>query len=146
MPKSFMVLVQAILLMAGVAGCQPAEPAVELGKVKGKLTINGAPGAEIDVIFEPQGAGKGVGTPSQGRTDAGGNYELAFGGDSTKKGAVIGSHTVRLIPAGGGGAAGGAAAVKQTVVIPPEYSTQSNMIKEVKKGDQTIDISIDIKK
>lgn len=138
----------ALLLICGncllMAGCssETAEPA--LGTVMGTVTVDGQPGANLLIQFEPQttATGKGaseVGAISTATTDVGGAYTLTYKGQPV--GAVVGQHLVRVTSAAGGGPAGGEAAVTQTF-IPPKFNSQSSLKKDVKAGDNIIDIEI----
>ncbi len=132
-------------LLAGVAagcgGSDIAEP--ELAIVTGTVTVDGAPGANLLVTFEPQVKdakdAKNVGAVSTAQTDEEGVYELAY---KSKKGAVVGKHLVRIAPIAGGGPAGGEAAVPVTTEIPPQFGAESNVVKEVQRGENEIDIIV----
>ncbi len=126
------------------SGCAASLKEPDLGQVKGKVTVDGQPGANLMVTFEPQGSATGkaaaqTGAGSVGTTDAGGNYELTYKG--TAKGAAIGTHKVRITSAAGGGPAGGEKAAKP-LNIPAKFNTDSQLTKEVKKGDNKIDLEI----
>jgi hypothetical protein len=143
--NSFWKMSWASLVLACLTlGCGgDAKP--ELGTVKGKVMVNGQPGADLQVVFEPQAKGtkkadSQVGAASTGQTDASGAYELSYQGGT--KGAVVGKHTVRVSNISGGGPAGGEAAVAPTVLIPEKFNTESEETREVKPGDNTIDIEI----
>lgn len=128
-------------------GCAAGLKEPELGLVKGKVTLDGQPGANLMVTFEPQAAGSGpgksqVGAPSTAVTDPTGGYELIYKG--TTKGAVVGSHKVRITNAAGGGPAGGTKGEKP-IKIPPTYNEQTSITKDVKKGDNAIDLDIKTK-
>ena len=127
-------------------GCSASIVEPELGTVTGTVTIDGQPGANLLIQFEPQapvgGKGNEVGGGSTATTDAGGAYELTYKG--TAKGAVVGSHLIRITSAAGGGPAGGEAGAVQ-VAIPPMYNTASTLRKDVSKGENKIDIDIKTK-
>lgn len=133
-------------LLALAFGCSESMVEPELGTVTGTVTIDGQPGANLLIQFEPQapigGKGNEVGGGSTATTDAGGAYELSYKGNA--KGAVIGSHLIRITSAAGGGPAGGEAAAAQ-VAIPPMYNTDSTLRKDVSKGENKIDIDIKTK-
>ena len=138
---AFVFACGSCLLMAGCSS-EMAEP--ELGMVMGTVTVNGQPGANLLIQFEPQSVatGKGateVGALSTAVTDAGGGYTLTYKGQPV--GAVVGQHLVRVTSAAGGGPAGGEAAVAPTF-IPPQFNSQSTLRKDVKAGDNIIDIEI----
>lgn len=126
---------------AGCGGSGIAEP--ELATVTGVVTVDGAPGANLIVTFEPQVKDpqnqKNVGAPSTAQTDDEGTYELNYKG---RKGAVVGKHIVRIVPIAGGGPAGGEAAVAIGLEIPPQYGSESNVIREVQEGDNSIDLEV----
>ena len=79
------------LLCLIMAGC-PGGTGVDMGAVTGTVTLDGAPLADATVEFQPNM--ETGGSPSYGSTDAAGEYELMFTFD--KKGAMLGSHTVRI--------------------------------------------------
>jgi hypothetical protein len=97
------------------------------------------------VTFEPQIKDpqnmKNLGAVSTAATDDEGAYELAY---KNKKGAVVGKHLVRISPIAGGGPAGGEAAVAVTE-IPLQFGPESNVVKEVQKGENEIDLVLTTK-
>lgn len=135
-----------LLLAASVfaVGCSESIEEPELGTVTGTVTIDGQPGANLMIQFEPQAAGTGkvanqVGAGSTGTTDAGGAYELSYKGDTL--GAVVGAHIVRVTSAAGGGPAGGETGAVQ-IAIPAIYNTESTLRKDVAMGENKIDLEI----
>jgi len=130
-----------------IAGCGESLTEPELGTVTGVITLDGQPGANLQVTFEPQSAGgtakSVVGGPSSAISDPAGKYELLY--KETTKGAVVGSHIVRVTSAKGGGPAGGTNAEKQ-IVIPPQYNVNSTLKHDVKKGENTINLDLKTKK
>jgi hypothetical protein len=72
------------------AGCG-GEKAPPLGRVTGTVTLDGQPVPDAAVTFA--GANPGD-SPSIGKTDATGNYELSY--SRRYKGATIGEHTVYI--------------------------------------------------
>lgn len=132
------------VVASGCSGSGIAEP--ELAIVTGTVTIDGAPGANLLVTFEPQIKDpqnvKNVGAVSMATTDEEGAYELAY---KAKKGAVVGKHLVRIAPIAGGGPAGGESAAAIGVEIPPQYGAESSIIKEVQKGENSIDLVVTTK-
>lgn len=134
-----------VIWVVFITGCSGSLKEPELGTVKGTATLDGQPGANLQVLFEPQASGGSksvVGGVSSAITDSNGKYELIYKG--TTKGAVVGQHIVRVSSAKGGGPAGGQSAEKQ-IVIPPQYNENSTLKKEVKKGDNTIDLEVKTK-
>ncbi len=66
-----------------------------MAPVSGVVTLGGEPLANATVSFAPQGDGFDVAGPgSSGTTDESGEYELRTFKDD--RGAVVGSHTVRI--------------------------------------------------
>ena len=126
---------------AGCGSSDVVEP--ELGIVKGKVTVDGAPGTNLLITFEPQVKDpqevKNVGAGSTAQTDAEVSYQLNYKG---KKGAVVGKHLVRIAAIAGGGPAGGEAAVPIVAEIPRQYGSESNLLREVQKGENTIDLAL----
>ena len=145
MEKSRFYSGAATLIMVVAAGCgsgSSLEP--ELAAVSGKITVNGVPGSDLDVVFEPQaagpGTGKDIGAASMARTDAEGNYKLLYKG--TMRGAVVGKHVVRIVATAGGGPAGGETGAVAKFDIPPAYGADSALVREVQKGENTIDVEV----
>ena len=71
-----------------LAGCGPSGP--ELGTVKGKVTLDGAPVPEAKVEFQPEDKG----SASYGTTDKQGKYTLFYA--AGRPGAMVGKHVVRI--------------------------------------------------
>jgi len=127
------LLVASSLGLAALAGCGGKGPA--LGRVAGKVTLNGQALEGVTVEFQPKG-----GSPSSGVTDASGRYELAF--TFRRKGALPGKHTVRIRyePC-----EDETAAPKKPIVtplIPPQYNVQYTLTAEVKPGSNEIDFEL----
>ncbi len=153
-----------MLLTVCCFGCSGGGADIDLGAVSGVVTMDGSPLADAIVVFVPT-----EGNPSTGRTDANGNYELAHLGDS--KGAVLGSHKVRIItgkpvtsdidgdaditksgntgPADTAGSAidglknPSAKGAKEP--IPAKYNTKTELTADVKAGENTFDFKLDSK-
>ncbi len=130
-------------LTIGCGGSGITEP--DVAPVSGTVTVDGKPGVDLEVVFEPQVAvgasdAKSVGGSSTARTDAAGKYELKYKGADTK-GAVVGNHIVRINSVSGGGPAGGEAA-SAVVELPAKYNAESTLTFEVKKGPNTKDFEL----
>jgi hypothetical protein len=142
--RIFCVFSLLACVSAGCGGSGLAEP--ELASVTGVVTVDGAPGANLMITFEPQPKDpkdlKNVGAGSTAQTDEEGTFELNYKG---QKGAVVGKHLVRIAAIAGGGPAGGEAAVASSLEIPPRYNAQSDLYREVQKGDNSIDLEISTK-
>lgn len=134
-------MVVATLLMAG---CSQAPSDVKLARVRGVVTIDGVPAANVRVEFNPAPdlaprTGKAVKPPSGsvGMTNDKGEYDLRY--DANRYGAAIGLHriTARTLPAPD----------PEDRPAPPEripvsYNDASGQTYEVKAGDNKYDLSI----
>lgn len=144
MKRSELICCVAVQVALFAAGCGSAATEPELAVVYGTITVNGAPGTDLDVVFEPQsgatGNAKEIGASSTARTDAEGYYELTYKG--IHRGAVVGKHVVRIATAAGGGPAGGENGAVSAYEIPSEYGNGSTLIRDVKKGENSIDLEV----
>lgn len=133
MPAPLLVLMT--IVVATVGGCGPRNAAVS-----GKLTIDGKPApAGLLVEFQPQAKGS---SPSVGRTDAAGSYELWQ--TSTKKGIATGPCIVRvsIAPPSADRGPPKLPPELEKLTIPAKYGTASSLTYDIKPGTQTIDIDI----
>lgn len=76
------------MLVPLLGGCGMGGP--ELAPVRGRVTLDGRPLELADVVFQPEAAL----SPSYGRTDAEGRYELGY--KRGVGGAIVGEHTVAI--------------------------------------------------
>ena len=84
----------AVLIGLGLTGC--GGPDFQTAPVSGKVTLDGDPVADIQVLFQPTGVGEGEPGPgSRGLTGADGRYKLETM-DGSRNGAVPGTHKVML--------------------------------------------------
>lgn len=118
--------------MIGCGGGPTDQP--ELGTVSGVVKADGSPLANVVVTFTPS-----TGRPSVGRTGTDGTYSLDFTADT--KGAAIGTHTVTVSLAPSDSYESGAADKKEETKLPKSASDGS-IQKEVKAGDNAIDIDL----
>jgi len=115
-----------VLLVISTAGCSKSGP--ELAPVTGRITLDGKPLAKTDVVFQPNGSE----SPSSGRTDADGRYQLAY-----KRGVMgghVGSNIVRIT-------------ISPDVVanppnIPARYNSDSELSKEIKSGQNEFNFDL----
>ena len=132
-------------------GCGSGGP--ELGPVTGKVTLDGKPVTNGLVTFMPIGGGR----PATGKTDANGQYAL-IGVDG--KGALLGQHRVTVTTVAEAVVvtemrSDSAEYAKQAVAnpsdynsakvvepIPERYNTKTELTKEVKSGDNVIDLEL----
>lgn len=109
----------------------------DLGQVQGVITLDGAPLANAQVVFSPDG-----GRPSTGITDAAGKYTLTYIRDTM--GAKIGHHSVRIESVPTTTIAPGKPEGVQTLAetIPAKYNAESTLSAEVKSGENSIDFPL----
>jgi hypothetical protein len=116
------------LLLLGLVsdGCRKSGP--ELAPVSGRITLTGKPLENADVVFQPEN-GK---SPSIGRTDAEGRYELAYKRGVT--GGPIGQNTVHIRVS------------RELVRNPPriaaKFNSQSELHREIKAGQNEFDFDV----
>lgn len=134
--RSFNAVSLSLMLLCGVSlcGCGGGpDDMPNIGEVTGKVTVDGQPGADLVVTFQPKG-----GRPSYDTTDADGNYELQYNGST--KGAKVGSNLVTISTASDTTEdySSAAASVSKPDPIPAKYNTQaasnSEMTVDVKPG------------
>jgi hypothetical protein len=116
-----------VALTAVLAGCGSSGPS--LAPVTGRVTIDGRPVENIEVIFQPK-----QGSPSFGVTGHDGRYELIY--KRGVSGALIGEHTVQIktMPVTEGG--------KPTLSIPARYNTKTELHQEVKTAKNVFDFDL----
>src|SRR5262245_48822494 len=114
-----------------LAGCsrQPAN----IAPVSGRVTLNGESLSNALVVFNPDTPG----SPSYGRTTADGSYTLTYTPEVI--GAEIGQHTVRVTSGWPGNPDARPPERPVPERVPPKYNTQSELKREVKRGDNRID-------
>ncbi len=121
-----------VALLFSVVGCGGDHP--DVGRVNGKVTLDGSPLVAATVMFQPTGSGRA----SYGVTDAQGSYTLDY--VDGVKGAVIGSHKVIIkteIP----GEDGQPPKVKEK--LSPRYHAQTELKAEVKSGANSYDFPLE---
>lgn len=124
--KTDILQIGFLLMAISVAGCGSTGPA--LAPVSGRVTLDGKALENADVLFQPDGAKP----PSVGRTNADGHYELAF-----KRGIMggnVGMNTVQITISSDVAA--------NPPNIPAKYNTASELKKEVKSGQNEINIEM----
>lgn len=133
-------------LIVTVCGCGRSD-LPELGPVSGVVKLDGAPLANAIVSFTPQGEGR----PSSAETDASGAYSLMYLPEVP--GAIVGTHTVKIerlvseemdsLPSPDDIAEG--IELQKGQELPaslPAAATDGSLTKEVKSGDNQINIEL----
>ena len=115
-----------VLLLAVVAGCSKGGP--QIAPVHGRVTLDGRPLANADVMFQPEGAQRA----SAGRTNLEGRYELAY--KRGQMGAMVGPNTARILIS--------TELVKNPPPIPDRYAVKSELHPEVKPGDNEFNFDL----
>jgi hypothetical protein len=116
------------LLLLGLlcVGCGKSGP--ELAPVSGRITLNGKPLENADIVFQPDN-GK---SPAFGRTDAEGHYELAY-----KRGVMggpVGQNTVQIRVS--------RELVRKPPIIAARFNSKSELHREVKPGQNEFDFDV----
>lgn len=127
--RAFFALL-AMTLVGGVAGCGKST-GPKLSKVTGRILVNGQPLANAHVEFQPE-----KGSPSFADTAEDGTYSLRF--TRRREGALAGRHQVRISTKGIIAQASGRE-IKVPEKLPPQYNTQSTLVREVPEGGSKID-------
>jgi len=115
-------------------GCGGGAEVPELGTVSGTVTVDGNPLEGVVVTFQPVAGGRS----SVGATDAEGRYSLSYTNEAD--GALIGMHKVMVTTPSESDAPDPSGIEKDP--IPAHYNTKTTLEKEVKAGDNTIDLEL----
>ena len=126
-------LFAAVLASAGCGGGGDSN----VGKVSGTVTLDGQPLPNALVTFTP----KVGGSPSYGRTDESGEYELSYTRD--QQGAVIGEHTVTITTYDAGDPDEEPPLPAVPEKVPTKYNLQTTLTEKVDAGSNTIDFELD---
>ena len=123
--RTLLISLVAVLILTA-AGCKDAT----VGQVEGTVTLDGAPVVAARVRFTAE-----VGFAPYGETDENGHYVLI------EPGAVVGNNRVtistrrfRRDPKG--------FAANVPEKVPAKYNTETELIREVVPGNQTIDFDL----
>lgn len=118
------------LAIAGVlVGCSDSGPSV--APVRGLVTLDGTPVPGITVQFYPVGGGRA----STGTTDVDGIYQLLY--SIHEAGAIVGQHQVCVYYDDDQETSG-----LKRMKVPGRYEENSDLIVEVKRGKNTIDLPL----
>jgi hypothetical protein len=116
------------LLLTALAGCGGSKP--DVGLVHGRVTLDGQALPNTSIVFSASGH-----SPSGGKTDKDGNYELIY--RRGIMGAAIGTNRVTIL--------------EDTLVthkpqrVPARYNQESELERDVKPGDNVIDFDLTTK-
>ncbi len=119
-----------------LAGCGPDRPD-NVGRVTGRVTLEGAPLPNAMITFAPVQPG---GSTSLGKTNDDGKYTLGYGGDV--QGAEIGEHRVTITTYDSGSEDADPPRPKVLEMVPAKYNYQSELKAEVKAGSNEIDFPL----
>ena len=99
-----------------------------MGRVHGRVTLDGKPVSGATVVFSPVAAGR----RSQGKTNDNGEYTLTYIRD--EQGAAVGTNNVRIskMPSHD----------LKSEVIPANYNQAPDQKRKVKPGDNQIDFDL----
>ena len=125
MSRTHRQLIWFTVLLA-FTGCGQSGP--ELAPVSGRVTLDGNPVADADVMFQPEEKR----SPSVGRTDKDGRYVIAY--KRGVEGALVGKHTVRIMTV--------TEITQAPQLVPARYNTETELHKEVKSGENKIDFEL----
>ena len=127
----------AMLASVAAAGCSGSRKRElpPLGRVKGVVTLDGAPLARAAVAFVPYERGNA----SYATTDAEGRYTLRY--SARNEGAVVGQHRVEIRTGGEGRDADGNL-TETAERVPARYHATSELLVEVAAGDNTLDFPL----
>ncbi|QDT97225.1 carboxypeptidase-like regulatory domain-containing protein [Gimesia aquarii] len=122
--RSYSIIAISIGCLFFLTACGGGSDAPELGQVKGKITMDGAPLADASVTFMPENVRSSFAT-----TDSEGNYELIY--IREEPGAAIGKHKVVV------------SKLKDEVeTIPKKYSGESELTADVKAGENEVNFDL----
>lgn len=127
-------VVAGLLAVISLAGCGGKNDKPPLGKVKGKVTLDGQPLADANVSFAPTEGGR----TSTAVTQSDGTYELNY--NTKDKGAKVGKHAIRVSTfVQGGDEKDSPKGVPEKV--PKKYDKEP-ITKDVAAGENVIDIEL----
>lgn len=117
------------VVMSVLVGCGGGSD-LKLGKVTGRVTLDGKPLANASVKFTPEGESRG----SFGSTNEQGEYSLYYTYD--KAGALVGEHHVAISSASANDEE------LKDPLLPSSYNSESKLRATVNPGNNTIDFAL----
>ncbi len=124
------ILVSGLLFATGCSS-----DVVKTVSAEGTVTLDGNPLANAEVEFQPTDNS----SPSYGKTDSSGHYELMFTADQA--GAIVGEHKVRITTGGETEDENGNSTATEEVV-PEKYNAQTELTATVEKGGGPYDFDL----
>lgn len=121
------VILLTVLVIGMATGCRKSE--VELGAVRGTVTLDGAPLPAATIRFIPTAGGR----TAFGRTDDAGKYEMLY--SASASGALVGSMRVEITTADPD-------APKSKEKVPAKYNSKSELTADVGSKSQVIDFPL----
>ncbi len=118
-----------------VAGCGRGPD--NIGRVSGKVTLDGQPLPSATVLFSP----KTPGSQSLAVTDTNGEYSLLY--SSQIRGAEPGPHRVTVSTFTEGDPDGDPAVAKVAERVPFRYNLRSELTANVDRGDNVVNFELD---
>lgn len=107
-------------------GCGGGSDRPPLGRVTGRVTIDGQPFSGVIIAFLPES-----GRPATAVTDKDGKYDLDY---LDEKGCKVGPNTIGfMVPTGG----------SPSHAIPKKYENKSDLVRDVKDGPNTFDFDLE---
>ncbi|QDU60480.1 hypothetical protein Pan216_13210 [Planctomycetes bacterium Pan216] len=131
-------LIQCVAGLLVLGGCFGNPP---LGRVHGRITLDGMPLRHAFVTFLPE-----HGRPAQAETDGHGNYELIYA--PYRMGALLGPNVVRVStyqpPEGGDTLDDGTPNPDPGIpeLVPEWYNAESVLVRDVQRGDNHFDFDL----
>jgi hypothetical protein len=136
--EHWIVAAAAIFVAIALSGCESAQPS-NVGRVSGKITLEGQPLPDALVRFTPVQPG---GSSALGKTDSDGNYKLSYA--SGIEGAEIGQNRVSISTYTEGDPDGDPPRPKVPEKVPIKYNAQTELTADVKAGDNEFDFPLKI--
>jgi hypothetical protein len=119
-----------------VSGCGTSQPS-NVGKVSGKVTLEGQPLADALVTFSPVKQG---GSSAIGKTDAGGQYSLSYA--QGIEGAEVGENRVSISTFDEGDPGGDPPRPQVLEKVPLKYNLRTELVRDVKAEGNTFDFDL----